>query len=265
MSKVKDVISACDTGLIRGLNLQIIDELNLIVPNALVSFDDLFVDVSGNQINAFLQPKAKQSLKLAIEERNTKLVVNSAYRTVAQQYLIRRQFELGLCGITAAAQPGNSNHEGGLALDVVDPDSWEPFFERHAWHRLGRDFDFPHYDYAMLAGSRQDIGQLGIQAFQRLWNKYNPGDQIAVDGSFGPNTARALEESPANGFGATSISILKFGDTGDEVKALQQALGITVDGDFGPATLAAVKAFQAAKGLSPDGIVGPSTRAALGL
>jgi peptidoglycan hydrolase-like protein with peptidoglycan-binding domain len=54
-------------------------------------------------------------------------------------------------------------------------------------------------------------------------------------------------------------------DTGEDVKALQKALGITVDGNFGEKTLAAVKAFQNAKGLSPDGIVGPSTRAALGL
>lgn len=265
MTTVADTFNACDTGLIRGLNLQIIDELNLLVPNALVSFEDLSVDVSGAQINAFLQPKAKQSLKLAIEERNTQLVINSAYRTVAQQYVIRRQFELGLCGITAAARPGLSNHEGGLALDVVDPDGWESFFEPHAWRRLGRDFDFPHYDYALLAGSRQDLGTLGIQAFQRLWNKHNPGDQIAEDGSFGPNTARVLDLSPANGFGAKTINILKLNDTGEGVKALQKALGITVDGNFGEKTLAAVKAFQNAKGLSPDGIVGPSTRAALGI
>jgi lysozyme family protein len=268
MPKVADVVNRCDTGLVRGLSLQIIDELNLLVPNALVDFSDLFVDVAGSQINPFLQPKAKQSLALAIQERGTRLIINSAYRTVAQQYLIRRQFEAGLCSITAAAQPGFSNHEGGLALDVEDPDGWQPFFGPHGWKRLGRDFDFPHFDYRAAAGTRQDLKLLGVKAFQSLWNKHNPQDLIAVDGDFGPATAARLSQSPANGFGVPDVLILKRGDQGKEVLALQQALGLTgdaADGVFGPQTQEAVKAFQASKGLSPDGLAGPSTLAALGL
>src|SRR5690348_8926153 len=100
MAKVKEVISACDTGLIRGLNLQIIAVMNSIVPNVLVNFDDLNVDVEGEQINPYLQPAAKESLRLAIKERGIKLSVNSAFRTVAQQYLLRQQYERHLCGIT---------------------------------------------------------------------------------------------------------------------------------------------------------------------
>ena len=34
---------------------------------------------------------------------------------------------------------------------------------------------------------------------------------------------------------------------------------ITIDGVFGPRTLAAVKAFQKSYSLKPDGIVGPRT------
>lgn len=41
----------------------------------------------------------------------------------------------------------------------------------------------------------------------------------------------------------------------DAVIALQKALKITADGDFGPKTEAAVKAFQSANGLVVDGIV----------
>ena len=64
---------------------------------------------------------------------------------------------------------------------------------------------------------------------------------------------------------------LKIGDSGDEVKVLQEALTkqkgftMTVDGDFGPVTQTAVKAVQTKAGLIVDGIVGPQTWEVLGL
>jgi N-acetylmuramoyl-L-alanine amidase len=52
---------------------------------------------------------------------------------------------------------------------------------------------------------------------------------------------------------------LKRGSTGSSVRYLQAALGVKVDGQFGPITDKAVRAFQAAQGLKVDGIVGPIT------
>ena len=59
--------------------------------------------------------------------------------------------------------------------------------------------------------------------------------------------------------------VLKMGDTGEDVKALQSKLKITADGDFGPATKAAVVAFQRKHGLYADGIVGKNTWLKLGI
>jgi hypothetical protein len=53
--------------------------------------------------------------------------------------------------------------------------------------------------------------------------------------------------------------MLRRGASGENVKYLQSALGITADGQFGPITDRAVRAFQAAQGLKVDGIVGPIT------
>lgn len=58
---------------------------------------------------------------------------------------------------------------------------------------------------------------------------------------------------------------IQIGSTGTNVKLIQKALNITVDGDFGSQTQAAVEAFQTAHGLVADGVVGPLTWAALGL
>jgi peptidoglycan hydrolase-like protein with peptidoglycan-binding domain len=52
---------------------------------------------------------------------------------------------------------------------------------------------------------------------------------------------------------------LKKGDRGDDVKILQAILGITVDGNFGPATDSAVRNWQSAHGIEVDGVVGPLT------
>ncbi len=53
--------------------------------------------------------------------------------------------------------------------------------------------------------------------------------------------------------------LLKLGSEGEDVKKLQQKLGVDPIGKFGPKTDAAVKAWQSSNGLTADGIVGPST------
>lgn len=63
-------------------------------------------------------------------------------------------------------------------------------------------------------------------------------------------------------------TLLKRGSRGAAVRDLQTMLNaagarLAVDGDFGPATDAAVRAFQKQAGLVVDGIVGPQTTTAL--
>lgn len=53
--------------------------------------------------------------------------------------------------------------------------------------------------------------------------------------------------------------LLKAGSAGEDVKLLQQKLGVDPTGNFGPKTEAAVKAWQKANGLKDDGIVGNTT------
>ncbi|MFI9362994.1 peptidoglycan-binding protein [Kitasatospora sp. NPDC053057] len=92
------------------------------------------------------------------------------------------------------------------------------------------------------------------------------GSGVATAGSASAAT------SPSNlcGWWSTSEPELSYGDSGNEVKALQCELynslaynGPAVDGQFGDQTLAAVKKFQTCEGLQVDGIVGPKTWAAL--
>jgi len=53
--------------------------------------------------------------------------------------------------------------------------------------------------------------------------------------------------------------LLKVGSKGEDVKKLQEKLGLGADGSFGPGTEKAVKEWQAKNGLTADGIVGDAS------
>lgn len=53
--------------------------------------------------------------------------------------------------------------------------------------------------------------------------------------------------------------LLKVGSKGDDVKKVQEKLGLTADGIFGAGTSKAVKDWQKANGLAADGLVGDGT------
>lgn len=271
-----------DTSEVKKLSLQIIAEMNLLIPSALVSIDDLNVDASPS-VNPFLQPAAKDALRRAIRARgNKELGLNSVYRTVAQQHILRSLFERGASGIMRAAKPGLSNHEDGLALDipVADPDNpdndlefvtWRTALEAQSWEWLGLSDPF-HFTF-VGAGTQDDIGNIGVKAFQQLWNKRNPNDQITVDGSFGPQTGARMSRSPAEGFSTSRLlKLITPAMQGEDVRKVQQALvnagfliANQINGIYDAATEVAIKNFQDQKGLGKDGIVGPQTWRALGL
>lgn len=194
---VGDIIDKCDTGLANRLNRELIAKLNrMVVEPLLVEVKHPLIDVSSSAVNPFLQPASAKALIKAVESRGKKLVVNSCLRTTVQQHLIRRQFEQGLCRITAAALPGRSNHERGAAIDIQDADDWRLTLEIQGWKKLG-DFDPPHLDFWSC---RRDVASLQISAFQMMWNEHNPKDLIAVDGTYGPTTANKIDLSPIDGW-----------------------------------------------------------------
>lgn len=90
---------------------------------------------------------------------------------------------------------------------------------------------------------------------------------LLVDRIVGPNTWAVIESALAKL--PPTHPLLKKGITSSEVVILQQSLfklGFNpgaADGIFGDRTEQAVKSFQSAKGLTVDGNVGPLTRAAL--
>lgn len=105
--------------------------------------------------------------------------------------------------------------------------------------------------------------------------KYFPFSEI-VNGKKDGGEVKAEAKPAASNGCAVSLSVLKNGSNGEQVKTLQRVLvgigydlgkyGILkngVDGDFGPTTEKAVRTFQKLHNLTVDGIVGVATWAKL--
>lgn len=260
---------SCSTAGVRALDYQLIRQIDRTAPGLLVDFSHLNVEC-GAGVHSFLQAPAVRALEKAIASRGRKMIVNSAYRTLAQQAILHAHCKHRRCGITAAALPGRSNHNTGLALDIEDAAGWRPYLERYGWDWIG-SFDPMHFDFK--GAGIKNLSWLSIKAFQQLWNYNHPEQRIIEDGAWGTQTEKALLSSSIDGFEAISkfersenipdlsgaFKSLREGHTGQSVCILQQKLGIKIDGVFGKATTAAVVKFQRERGLVTDGIVGMQT------
>ena len=122
-----------------------------------------------------------------------------------------------------------------------------------------------------------------VRTLQHLLRAY--GQNVAVDGIFGPRTEAAVRTLQASaGIGVDGIVgpqtwprvivQVKRGSRGEAVRGVQEEFqfrnlsgdpnqGLRIDGIFGPQTDAAVRGFQQALGIAADGIVGPITWRAL--
>jgi hypothetical protein len=133
---------------------------------------------------------------------------------------------------------------------------------------LGKDYDIWVADYDGSAASVYP----GTAAKQYL---STPGYDLSVVYDAGwPHRKPPGTPPPVAAPGWPAGLVLRAGDTGAAVTALQEALNathlpgvrnITVDGSFGPQTVTSVRNFQSLEALAVDGIAGKETRAALGV
>lgn len=195
----------CSTGPTRALDRQIARELACLAPGRFLPIDDIANLHLGPGARPFLQADAARALRAAVAAVGRPLVINSGWRSLAQQYLMKR-WEGG-CGIRVAATPGRSAHQSGLAVDLSDYGDrsvrraleqagfvW--YCSRQNGGYLNGCRDPVHFD--MRAG--EDLRALSVLAFQKLWNRNHPEDPIAEDGLWGWETRRRLDRAPLAGF-----------------------------------------------------------------
>lgn len=187
---VRDIANrgACSTAGVEALSQQLADEQMCLRPSGFVRFaPHPNITLSSSRVHPYAQASAANAIRAAADSQA--LTINSAFRTLADQYVL---YHSGGCGL--AARPGRSNHQSGRAIDVQNYSSARSSLTGAGCAWFGSS-DAVHFD---CPGS--DMRSDSVRAFQRLWNRNNPSDMIAEDGIYGPQTEARLGQTPAGGF-----------------------------------------------------------------
>ena len=232
-STVSDFTSSgCSTAVVKGLARQIAREADCEHPGNFVHMPSgNGIRYASNAVLPFLALHARDDLQTVAQSHPVLLA--SALRTLPQQYLLFNWWHQHRCGIAKAATPGTSNHEGGRAVDLVD---WSTRIGNMANHGWSHDVagDPVHFDHLSTPDRRGE----DVHAFQVLWNRNHPNDQIATDGQYGPQTEDRLRRSPATGFAKGASCIARETDPvvavdGEDLvpPATQQQYLVTLEND----------------------------------
>lgn len=127
---------------------------------------------------------------------------------------------------------------------------------RHRAVRTTRSTTTRRAGAGVLAASALSLGVTGLTATGASANAIGPSGESAP-----APTSTQSTSTPSSSF----TDYVRRGDQGVIVKQIQQIVGVTQDGAFGPETEAGVIAWQTDNGLAADGIVGPKTGSAMGL
>ncbi len=189
---------SCSTASVDGLSRQIIGQARCIDPDAFVPLPSRPNLEKNSHVYPYFRAAAQRHLLRVLDKhKNKTMIMHSALRTIAQQYLVWRWAAAKRCSIQLAADPGESNHETGLALDISHPGEWRSALESEGFRWLGSK-DKVHFDYkgAGVSSTRK----IDVLAFQQLWNENHPDDRITEDGRYGAAMQKRLEKAPADGF-----------------------------------------------------------------
>lgn len=200
----------CSTDQIATVSIQTQSNLNCNQPQTWVSLAGYpgITLGSGASVTPFLQTSAAASLKSVVDANKAKagnILITSALRTAVAQHILYQWSLKNKCGITVAATPGNSNHNGGLAIDTTSSKYMRPM-KNAGWTQPPGDS--VHLDYPISDVPLSQLGPVTIKAFQSLYNQNVPlAQRIPVTGIYDDATGVAMDSVVTSGFSNTACAV----------------------------------------------------------
>ena len=144
----------CDLHAVKGLTEQILTVMNEAGYHLQQLDPEEFNCV--NQATCYLQAEAADALAEASE---TPIVLESAWRSPAEQYVVMHWNQHGVCGVTKPAKPGSSLFNTGYAVDFGTTTPFNQTLETNGWQT---DFE---YVTTAVYGGLQDWSKPALIAF----------------------------------------------------------------------------------------------------
>jgi peptidoglycan L-alanyl-D-glutamate endopeptidase CwlK len=237
-----------------------------------------------------VHPELANRVRMLIDkmaQAGVQLEVVQGLRTIAEQNALFAQGRSKPGRIVTNARGGQSNHNYGLAVDLVPFTNGKPNWDapNSIWMALGSEAETLGLEWGggwkkFIDRPHVQLPGLSIKQCMSLNNKggldavWAEATRILQNASIIPaaplpsSTPGALPAQPSTE--PPVERMLKLKDRGEAVRFVQTRLAALnllgqsdIDGVFGKRTQAAVKKFQTSKNLKADGIVGPQTRVAL--
>ncbi len=181
---------------VEGLSDQIARGVNCLEPGALTQLRVCqgagCLNIQAPPIPEWLGSAAHESLTSMSRGFGEPITVRWVFRDVALQHFFASAGDNIGCPRASAA--GRSDLNSGQAAWLPNYADFEDHLEEAGWTNLGSDLDtIWQYD-------DEDLTNINVLAFQRLWNLNRPDDPIDTDGLMGPQTRGAIDRAPVAGF-----------------------------------------------------------------
>jgi peptidoglycan L-alanyl-D-glutamate endopeptidase CwlK len=216
----------------------------------------------------------------ALAQGGINIEIVQGLRTFAEQDALFAQGRTKPGLVVTRARGGQSNHNYGLAVDVVPFTDGKPNWNapNSVWMAIGAEGEKQRLEWGgswkkFIDKPHLQLGGLSIKQCFTLFKKGGLEDVWAEAtrqlGGAKPTTTPS-STTPPKPQPPPAERMLVRRDRGEDVRLVQTRLVALkflnskgVDGVFGPGTEEAVRKFQASKKLKADGKVGPKTRVAL--
>jgi len=193
----------CETTLVAGLSLQIIEQANVLEPNLFLNLNGIqYVSLSSEAAAVpYLQSAAYYAIMNVTKAEKQTMSISCALIGLPEQLMLYQWSQEWMCGNLGLELPqGQDNYNVGLGFDLANYQEWWTLGQNsYSLQKYG--YQAPMYYYYQGNNANPNAESFLIKAFQILWNANNPPSSfLPENGIYNQQVSNALLNSPPKGW-----------------------------------------------------------------